>query len=64
MSKGNRTKGPRQGRPRLPKSQLRKPVTMRLHPYSLTARNNLAKAWGCDRTRAIEEALAQCGPVW
>ena len=58
MAKGNRTKGPRVGRPPLPKKDKSKPTTMRLHPGTIRARNMLAEAWGCDRTRATEEAIA------
>jgi hypothetical protein len=60
MSKGNRTKGPRQGRPRLSPADSRRMVSIRLHPYSIAARNELARLWACDRTRAVEEALAIC----
>ena len=47
---------PKVGRP----SEGRKPVTMRLTTHALTARNALARAWGCDKTEAVERALALC----
>jgi hypothetical protein len=60
MSKGNRTKGPRVGRPCLPKKEKAKSVTMRLAPGSIRIRADLAKHWRCDKTRAVEEALSLC----
>jgi hypothetical protein len=47
---------PKVGRP----SEGRKPVTMRLTKHALTSRNILARAWGCDKTEAVEQALALC----
>lgn len=47
---------PKVGRP----SEGRKPVTMRLTTPALTSRNLLARAWGCDKTEAVEQALAVC----
>jgi hypothetical protein len=58
MSKGNLTRGPRKGRPPLADKDKGKPTTMRLHPHTITARNELAAAWGCDRTRTVEECIA------
>lgn len=60
MSRGNRTKGPRVGRPRLAVKDRAKPVTMRLAPGTIRARNMLSSYWRCDRTRAVEEAVAYC----
>jgi hypothetical protein len=52
----SRAKKPKVGRP----SEGRKPVTMRLTKHAVTARNTLARAWGCDKTEAVEQALALC----
>ena len=57
MSKGNRTKGPRKGRPRLKKSELGVPTTMRLGKATLSERSQLARKWGVDRTAVVERAV-------
>jgi len=50
------SRSPKVGRP----SEGRKPVTMRLTKHAVTARNTLARSWGCDKTEAVERALALC----
>ena len=59
MSKGNRTKGPRAGRPRKKKSDLAVMTAMRLTPGTREAIGKLAEAWGCDRTGAVTRAVAE-----
>lgn len=57
MSKGNRTKGPRKGRPRLKKSELGVMTSMRLGKDTLSMRAQLAKKWGVDKTAVVERAI-------
>lgn len=63
MSKGNRTKGPRAGRPRLPKKELGVMTSMRLDPATRSQIGQLAKRWRrpdgerASKTDVVERAI-------
>ena len=59
MTKGNRTKGTRAGRPRKPKAELRVQTAFRLTPDGKRGIRMLAQHWGCSQADAIERATSE-----
>jgi len=59
MSKGNRTTGPRAGRPRLKKSERAVMTSMRLGRSTLSERDQLAKYWDLNKTAVVERAVTE-----
>jgi len=57
MSRGNRTKGPRAGRPRLKASERAVMTSMRLDRATLSERDQLAKHWDLNKTAVVERAV-------
>jgi len=57
MSKGNRTPGPRSGRPRLKKSELSIMTSMRLGRATKSEIAQMAKQWRCYKTAVVERAV-------